>query len=540
MKRRHFKFMSLLLAGVLTFTLVACNNDGGTTDPDDDTGVSDDDGDDGTGDDGTGEVLEFTLMGSNWGDHEKSLENGTSAIFDKLMEDTNTKINFEWLPADNYANVVTQTLAGGDIPEVINGAGTNLINEGAAVALDGLMEEHAPNVWATVADNPIEETKLRNAEDGNLYLIPFALDFPPAYAWSIRADWLDQVGLEMPETWDDWLEVWEAFKTNDLNGDGDASNELPYSGDIFSLMPIFGMNVSNRNSIMIDENNNWTLAPESPHFRTYLEAVREMYNNGYLDPEFADRGVYVENNNLTDAIMSGLVGSTFTWAEITRTATLALSEVEGQEDAKLVGITPPTGPDGHSGIPGRNAITATSVITISAEERGVVNDILGFFNHVFSDEGVVTMSYGIEGVHHDVVDGVPVLKEEFGTSFADARQAGLNFTPFAHKFDAAAYESIMLGGNTYEESDPATQQFVDALYMGEGHWFSSVPGLNTEAYAEYAAELLPQLATAISLTVIGDMTIDEFYNEYENLKSSGLQEIMDQGNDAWQTLTGGE
>lgn len=539
MKRKHFKVLSLVLALVLTFNLVACNTDDGTEDPDTPPAVGgeedpDDTGDD-TGDDTeTGEPLAFTLMSSIWGAHEVSTrDDGSNIVLDQMQKDTNTDITFQWHPADQYANVVTTTLASGPIPEVINGAGGLLIDEGAAIELDDLLAEHGSNILESFQDLPIEETKLRSVEDGKLYQIPFILDYPPAYAWSIRTDWLDQVNLDMPETWDDWMEVWGAFKS-DVDNDGNLV--LPYSGDVYSLMPIFGMNVSNRYTMMIDENNQWTLAPEHENFRTYLEAVREMYELGYLDPEFVDRGVYVNNNSLQDAVNAGLTGSTFTWAEITRTATLALQEVN--PDAKLEGITPPVGPNGDSGIPARSAVTPTSVITIAAQERGIEADLVKFFDYVFSPEGVITMSYGVEGETYDLVDGVPVLRDTVGTSFIDAREAGLNFTPLAHRFAPEAYESLTLGGLTYEEADPAVKQFADALTIAEGHWFSSAPILNTDAYTEYGAELMPQLGTAIAQTVTGDISIDEFYEQYENLKAAGLQDILEQGAANWSALTG--
>lgn len=480
--------------------------------------------------------VEFTIMSSIWGDHEKSLNDaGSNDLLDELMKRTNTKVNYKWFPADQYANRVSTTLAGDEIPEVINGAMALLVDEGAALPLDDLLAEHGPNILASYADHSTESAKLRSVVDGKTYAIPFALIYPPAYSWSIRTDWLANVGIEeKPETWDEWLAVWEAFKTQDPNQDGNADNDIPYSGDIYSLMPAFGMNVSNRNGIMIDEDGNYTIAEESPYFREYLEAMRDMFEKGYLDAEFAQRGVYVDNVSLTDAINAGLVGSTYTWAEITRTATSGLGEVI--EGAKLEGIVPPTGPNGASGLPSRGMITPTSIITVTAEKKGIEADIIKYFNYIFSDEGTVLSSYGIEGVHHDLVDGKPVLKSELSATFADARTAGLNFTPLAHHFDAAGYESIMLAGNSYEESTDETKLFYDALNMNEGYFFNQTPTMNTEAYMEYGTDIFTQLGSALAECVAGVISIDEFFSRYENLKTSGLNEILEEGNAAWQSM----
>ena len=182
-------------------------------------------------------------------------------------------------------------------------------------------------------------------------------------------------------------------------------------------------------------------------------------------------------------------------------------------------------------------LSATSSITVSAE-GDLASEIVKYFDYVFSPEGTRISSYGIEGVHHDIVDGKPVLKPEYSENFKVAREAGLNFTPLAHHFDAEAYEAIMLAGKTYEESEEPTKIFYDALHMGEGDFYNATPIMNTEAHAEYATDIFTQLQAKRASCVVGDLTIEEYMEEYEALKDAGLQEILDEGNEAWQALQG--
>lgn len=544
-----------LIATLTAATLAACNETKETTKDDTDksqveTTVDNDKGGDetteGAEDEGTtageneeppaGDPVKFSIMSSIWGDHEKSLrEDGKTDIFDKMMELSNTEIEFMWFPADQYAQRVTTTLSTGEIPEVINNAMGLLVTEGAAVALDDVLESHGQNILAALEGQEIEAAKLRSTIDGNTYAVPFTLLYPQAYAWNIRTDWLENVGLEKPETWDEWLEVWEAFATQDPNKDGNKENDVALAADLYSMMPAFGMNVANKNGLYVDENGKYTIAEESENYDTYLESMRDLYERGLLDQEFTQRGVWVDNVKLSEAINAGVIGSSFTWAEITRTATEGLGEVT--EGAKLEGITAPTGPNGHSGIPSRAMITPTSTITISAEENGNLEGIVSYFNWLYSEEGTKLMSYGIEGVHHEIVDGKPALKEGFLT-FADARAAGINFTPLAHHFDKAAYESIMLGGQTYEEAPEATKIFYDALYMGEGKWFNYTPILNSETFEELGTDLFSQLGTARAEVIAGVISVDEFWSTYENLKESGLSKILEEQDAIWQSMNG--
>jgi multiple sugar transport system substrate-binding protein len=54
---------------------------------------------------------------------------------------------------------------------------------------------------------------------GRVYTIPFDGDFQMVY---YRTDVLEQLGLEPPRTWDDYLAIAEAANGQDMNGDGEA------------------------------------------------------------------------------------------------------------------------------------------------------------------------------------------------------------------------------------------------------------------------------------------------------------------------------
>ena len=65
--------------------------------------------------------------------------------------------------------------------------------------------------------------------DGKIYGLPKYQRFWPATASRqfINQQWLDQLGLSMPTTWDELYEVLVAFKEKDANGNGDPNDEIP-------------------------------------------------------------------------------------------------------------------------------------------------------------------------------------------------------------------------------------------------------------------------------------------------------------------------
>ncbi|MGL4374441.1 MAG: hypothetical protein ACRCS6_11680, partial [Turicibacter sp.] len=175
----------------------------------------------------------------------------------------------------------------------------------------------------------------------------------------------------------------------------------------------------------------------------------------------------------------------------------------------------------------------SAAITGAGEEKAV--EIIQFFDYLFSEEGTTLASYGIEGVHHDVVDGKPVLKDEFA-DFNEARKNGVNFTPFPHVFTGDSYMQMTLGGKTVDELDETTKIFYDALFVGEDSFFAPTPTLQTQAYIDNQATIMPKLESLLAECVIGAISVDQFYSEYEKLKAVGLQDILDQGNEAYQKM----
>lgn len=531
------RIIGLLLAVMMlaTFFVGCAKDEQGTADKEPDASGTEeqkkDDGEEKGDEDDVekGETLKFSYMSSIWGVHP---EDG-NPIFDELMERTNTEIDFRWYPTDQYEEKVTVTLASDDIPDMIAGAGTTmLIEEGAIIPLDDLLEEHGSNILAHIEED--DYPYMRSAVDGQMYAIPFILDFPPAYAMQIRKDWLDNVNIDkIPETWDEWKTTWKAFKDEDANKDGDPTNEIPYAGDIYGLLPAFGINVSNKIGFTVDDDGNYTLMYEMPEFKDFLEEMRSMYEEGLLDKEFATRGTYIDNPELEKVCDANLAGSVMSWAANTRRTTEVNRELD--PEAAMIGVPPIKGPNGKQGIPSRVRVSPTGSITIAGEEKA--EDIIKFFDYVFSEEGINLMSYGIEGEHHEIEDSKHVLKSPYVDSFDEAREAGLNFTPFPHMFTEDAFMQITTGGKEYDELPEPMQYFYDALYVGEDYFFTPTPTLTTDAYSENQADIMPKLESLVAQCVIGDISIDDFYNEYEKLKPVGLQDILDQGNEAWQKIS---
>ncbi len=533
MKKLLNKKVSILLAAtVLAGGFAGCNTDG-KSDPTTatTTGNSNSAQTTTTSDNKTNDKpLEFSYMGMIWDPFPSEM----TPVLEELMKRTNTKIDFQWHPATDYNNKVSVTLASGKLPDMISGGSVpTLLEQGAIIRLDDLLNQYGQNVLSNL--EPEDYWYLKQPIDGGIYFLPNVLKFPPSYAMEIRKDWLDNVGIDkIPETWDEWVAAWTAFKEQDANGDGDKTNEIPYAGDLYSLMPAFGLNVSDRFGFVEDKDGNYTLMYELPQFKTYLAEMQKLYQSGILDKEFPTRGTFLVGGaaELEKAFHANIAGSGMTWAANARTTTEVLRGIDPK--ATLVGTKPIKGPEGYQAIPQRKIVSGSTTITIGGEKKAA--DIMKFFNYVFSEEGTNLMSYGIEGVHSEKVDGKQQLKAPYNEHFNTARAAGVNFTPMPHVFTEDAYLQLTLAGKTYDELPEPTKIFYDALYAGEDYFFLSVPELSTAAYSANKAVIMPKLEGLLAECIIGKISVDQFYTEYEKLKPLGLQAILDEGNEAWKKI----
>ena len=103
--------------------------------------------------------------------------------------------------------------------------------DGYLIPLEDLLREYAPNA-VKILDTLPNGWKNVTASDGHVYLMP-AYDGTPrdmlfTLFQEINGDWLKAVGMEAPDTLDEFYDMLVAFKTQDPNGNGEA-DEIPWS-----------------------------------------------------------------------------------------------------------------------------------------------------------------------------------------------------------------------------------------------------------------------------------------------------------------------
>ena len=460
---------------------------------------------------------------------------------------TNVHLQVDWRPNSDWNTQVATALAGGvdNLPYLLR-PGTYgiaaLANEGAIIPLDDYLDL-IPNIVAAVGEDRFADWK---AADGHFYTIPTIVNVPGSQTTAVRKDWLDKLEMDVPTTWEEWKAYWYGVRDNDMNGNGDATDEIPIvlemgqdgERSLHALLNAFGIKASYDAQFCVLDDGTYTMVYEHPRYREFITEMQQLYADKIIDQEFATR----YQADMYNTMSGNLAGTVFTWAEQCAVHSETLI-ANGVEDGLYLTCAPIAGPYGDQWLQRRAGVTGNWCVTAKAEADGKVEDILKFWNWMFSDEGVMLYNYGIEGYTYTMVDGKPILKPEItAAGFNDYRTLGIEYEPVGGNWQNDAFMQCVFSGKTEDELTVPRKSFYDGLNehgVNEGKYYSMPPVLETDAYVEYRAELITSGVCALrDQCVAGQLSVDDFFAKYEELKGRGLQDILDEGAEAYALIVG--
>ena len=116
----------------------------------------------------------------------------------------------EWNGGETYLEQLNYRIAANDMPDMftpVDGMETDLIESGALLDLTDLLPEKAPHLWESIPQEVWDAVKANDPTGNNrIYTIPTVISYGRNGAM-IRKDWLDNLGLDMPTTQEEFVEV---------------------------------------------------------------------------------------------------------------------------------------------------------------------------------------------------------------------------------------------------------------------------------------------------------------------------------------------
>lgn len=221
---------------------------------------------------------------------------GDMQVWQDFQALTGVTIEFEELPLTNAQETFNLLMATGEYPDVWYGRIAGVENStvdamygpsGIFLALDDLIDQYAPNIKAMFDTEHLVREKV--AVDGKIYSLPRVTNSNNQYVedkWYINQVWLDAVGMEVPTTPAELRTVLEAFRDNDVNGNGDPDDEIPMSlwAGYYGMGSLYGPwgVVDNQFNHMMVVDGEMIFVPMQDGYREGLSYWRDMYADGLL------------------------------------------------------------------------------------------------------------------------------------------------------------------------------------------------------------------------------------------------------------------
>lgn len=281
-------------------------------------------------------------------------------LFRRLEEKTNIHIEWKTVPVAAYNDQLSLLLSSNDLPDAFfsDSAGVvgdpNVIkysSQGMFLKLNDLVDKYAPNLQAAMEKRP-ELRSLIQFPDGGIYALPHYREDPNTIVYNkayINQTWLDKLGLDVPETIDEFNEVLRQFKSGDPNGNGKA-DEIPFTflADQFQKGPYgffgaFGTPYSYGQLVEFDGAGKAWVPQMSEGYRAGVRWLSQLYAEGLIDTEaFTHTNVQYQGKGKLDP---GVIGVYMDFA--------GTNMVGEDKFADYAVLKPLKGPDGIQQWPGK-------------------------------------------------------------------------------------------------------------------------------------------------------------------------------------------
>ena len=502
------------------------------------------------------EVVEYTICAP---DTTYVCDLNENTLTPWIQEKTNIKINFEEIPDTEWDTKVNLLIASDELPDAfIYGSFSaaelaDYGSQGVFLALNDIIEEHGYYV-KQVFDQQEALPGAYTALDGNIYTLPDINEcyhcFYSMRAW-INQQWLTNLGLEYPNTVDEFVNVLRAFKEQDANGNGDPNDEIPFSGNAtswnstiypFMLNSFLHYDTSN---LSVKEDGTVIFTPIQPEFKEGLQWIASLIDEGLIEKEAltqTEEQLKTKGSNLDIALLGGFTSAVW-WSGV------GSDNGEGSRCREYSGLSPLEGPNGVRISPwaGTGFNMGNSVITTACEDPVPLFKML---DYMLSDEATLRSQVGELGVDYNEPDegapginGKPALYAKIPTSTNSGGTTGDESTTAMQNVFPSNRTSDFRLGEQADYSDPETQwQQEPRLYNESATYFAPYadehmmyPGAvnltaeESEKINFMKTQINDYVKENIVLFLAGEKSFDtdwdSFIAEFDNLKLDEYMEL---------------
>ncbi|HIT08363.1 MAG TPA: extracellular solute-binding protein [Candidatus Merdivicinus faecavium] len=479
----------------------------------------------------------------------------TNMLTTWLEEDMNVNLEFTLLPAtseDANTKVSLWVSSNSDLPDVLCMSLSDTVAQDYAskgVLVDVTDYYADPEISVNISSSRFDGERdiIMNSirfADGKYYSLFSYNPFPwneAAYRTWVNQEWLDQLNMEAPTTTEEFRAMLEAFKSNDLNGNG-KSDEIPmmsakegYGIDPTTFLMNAFIQTTPGADYMVVENGKLSPAFTTDEWKAGLEYIYGLVQDGLLSPlSFTQDSTQLKTLLTAEEAVVGV--------------TCAGSTSMFGSDPAVVGrmalLEPLTGPNGVCGVSYQPS-TAGRIwyITKDAEDPELAFRCGDWF---FGEEQSWTARYGEKDVHWT---DDPEITQDYLPMFEQ-------YTPV--KYVGTIYGSTDIWGQPQNEhwqgAHPYSTPLSEALYQSFAYkddpdldsktnyntthldiYYDKIPDEYVTKFlhdeeeldklADYA-DMMDYVTSSMAEFITGNRSLDDWDNYLKTLDEMGLDEYV--------------
>lgn len=450
-------------------------------------------------------------------------------FFTELENRTNVEVEFYLASTETSSETFSIMAAGGDYTDLIQhgeqffkGGGDASIEEDAFIRLNEYIEEFAPD-YAAALDR-FDSWKDVTTDEGNIvsfYGINEGLAGPDK-GLAIRKDWLDELSLDVPQTYDEFYDVMLAFQSElgvasplDLNYSGTYDTDVMVMG-----FDSKGYTKANQNVYPFYQiNGNVVYGPMTDEFKEYVTLMNKWYSEGIIYPDFVSN---TESSDTPEELIYNETVGVMHIMDTNMAATAQNSGVEGMELVAVPELVKEVGQQLH--MYGFTAVTTQGSVVVSknAEDDGKAELICRWLNYNYTDEGSLLFNYGIEGNSFEYVDGKPQLTE-LVTNNPDGLIMNFAMAVYVQQFGPAVVDTTRSYVNATEAEKDAKYQWANG--SDGAYYYPAIITMNADESSEFSrvfADIETFVSEYVVQFIVGTRSLDEWDSYASTIESMGI------------------
>lgn len=446
------------------------------------------------------------------------------AIYQNASEATGIEIEWRTVDQDASSDQFALLIAGGDWPDIAVGGiryytsgGEAAVEDEVFVDLKPYLAEYAPDYLMLLES---DEYYMKLAETASGY-IPAVCRIgyinSSASGCIVRQDWLDELGLETPSTYDELTAVLEAFRSNydcDWSIMKGSATYFDISG---TLMGGYGLTMD---FTVRDGEVNYSPALEE--YQDYLSMLADWYEKGLFSSDYTT----IVGTSFTQQLYSGEVGFWVGGYDFLSDSTASMVDDPDFHAVAVADMTVTKGDTIHTGS-FKETMTPTSSWSIFTTSENL-ELALQYCNWFFADGKTLT-DIGEENVAWEYTDNGEIVYTDLIMNNPDGYTVEVSKALYGGGFLNPGYGSWNSNAAGFSNEEEKTCFDIWNSNRDDKNIYKTM--MTADENAAYSAaynDLKTYVDQTSNQVIVGDMSIDEWDSVVQAMYDDfGLQELLD-------------